>query len=126
MELLPTTVSAHAANPPPPPPPPAEEGSTRDARPAQPSSGTHKLDYLDGLRGVASLMVLAYHILLMIVPAYVMAISWPEQRQGAQFSYNGLYRLPTPAERALLFFLVDGRMAVAVFFVLSGRVLVSR
>ena len=86
----------------------------------------NKLDYLDGLRGYASFVVVVYHLMLMFAPAYVMACAWPDQRQGAAAAYNGRYRLPSAAERALMMFFMDGRMAVVIFFVLSGRVLVAR
>lgn len=130
MELQPTTVGAPAATPhhssAAVPRTTASRGSEALDAQTPPPSNHHKLDYLDGLRGVAACMVVTYHIMLMFLPSYVMALSWPEQREGAPLSYNGQYRLPSAIQRTFLFFFMDGRMAVAIFFVLSGRVLVAR
>jgi hypothetical protein len=84
-----------------------------------------KLDYLDGLRGYAALTVMIDHFLFFFMPTYFASLAWPGLTALAPQMYNGQYRLPSNAE-GLLFPFMDGQFSVAIFFVLSGRVLMVR
>lgn len=75
-----------------------------------------RLAYLDGLRGIFSLSVVAYHIFFIFLPSAVTG-----DPNTAHLSWNGehiLSRLPQ--------FLYNGNCGVCVFFVLSGFVLSCR
>lgn len=70
-----------------------------------------KLVELEALRGVAAMMVLFHHFLLVIAP----------RLHGRNFPDDPIALVRTP-----LFALVNGTAAVAIFFVLSGFVLTFR
>jgi len=70
-----------------------------------------KLLELEALRGVAAMMVLFHHFLLVIAP----------RLHGRKFPDDPIALVRTP-----LFALVNGTAAVAIFFVLSGFVLTFR
>lgn len=70
-----------------------------------------KLIELEALRGVAAMMVLLHHFLLVIAP----------RLHGRNFPDDPIALVRTP-----LFALVNGTAAVAIFFVLSGFVLTFR
>ena len=70
-----------------------------------------KLIELEALRGVAAMMVLFHHFLLVIVP----------RLHGRNFPDDPIALVRTP-----LYALVNGTAAVAIFFVLSGFVLTFR
>ena len=70
-----------------------------------------KLIELEALRGVAAMMVLFHHFLLVIVP----------RLHGRNFADDPIALVRTP-----LYALVNGTAAVAIFFVLSGFVLTFR
>ena len=84
-----------------------------------------KITYLDGLRGYAVLLVFCHHALLHFFPAYILSMLDPPSRQHASAVINGYYPTPTTWNQTLLYFFIDGKMAVSIFFTLSGRVLVS-
>jgi peptidoglycan/LPS O-acetylase OafA/YrhL len=73
--------------------------------------GRSKLIELEALRGVAAMMVLFHHFLLVIAP----------RLHGRNFPDDPIALVRTP-----LFALVNGTAAVAMFFVLSGFVLTFR
>jgi peptidoglycan/LPS O-acetylase OafA/YrhL len=73
--------------------------------------GRSKLIELEALRGVAAMMVLFHHFLLVIAP----------RLHGRNFPDDPIALVRTP-----LFALVNGTAAVAIFFVLSGFVLTFR
>ncbi len=68
---------------------------------------TRRILYLDGLRGWAALFVLFHHLLLAFAP------------DGHEAALNA-----SPVA-APLGFLADGPLAVAIFFILSGIVLMA-
>jgi peptidoglycan/LPS O-acetylase OafA/YrhL len=70
-----------------------------------------KLIELEALRGVAALMVLLHHFLLVVAP----------RLHGRQFPDDPIALVRTP-----LYALVNGTAAVSIFFVLSGFVLTFR
>jgi len=70
-----------------------------------------KLVELEALRGIAAMIVLLHHFLLLIVP----------HLHGRNFPDDPIALVRTP-----LFALVNGSAAVAIFFVLSGFVLTFR
>jgi peptidoglycan/LPS O-acetylase OafA/YrhL len=74
-------------------------------------AGHGKLIELEALRGVAAVMVLFHHFLLLVAP----------RLHGRNFPDDPLALVRTP-----LFALVNGSAAVAIFFVLSGFVLTLR
>ncbi len=74
-------------------------------------AGRGKLIELEALRGVAAMIVLFHHFLLVIAP----------RLHGRNFPDDPIALVRTP-----LFALVNGTAAVAVFFVLSGFVLTFR
>ena len=86
----------------------------------------NKLDYLDGLRGYAALTVVIDHFILFFLPSYYASVAWAGLAALAPTFYNGLYRLPSSKAENLVFPFMDGTFSVALFFVLSGRVLVAR
>jgi peptidoglycan/LPS O-acetylase OafA/YrhL len=71
--------------------------------------------YLDGLRGVAALMVMVGHLVMMVWPSLLVTEVFPVSTPAWQL---GLAASPLSA-------LWDGRLAVSVFFILSGYVLTS-
>lgn len=73
--------------------------------------GRSKLIELEALRGVAAMIVLLHHFLLVVVP----------RLHGRNFPDDAIALVRTP-----LFALVNGTAAVAIFFVLSGFVLTFR
>jgi peptidoglycan/LPS O-acetylase OafA/YrhL len=73
--------------------------------------GRSKLVELEALRGVAAMMVVFHHFLLVIAP----------RLHGRNFPDDPIALVRTP-----LFALVNGTAAVAIFFVLSGFVLTFR
>jgi peptidoglycan/LPS O-acetylase OafA/YrhL len=82
------------------------------AAPQKPGGG--RIKSLDGLRGVAALIVVFHHILL-TVPSLALAYEFTEPRQA----HDGLDLLTyTP-----LHLIWDGPAAVVIFFILSGYVL---
>jgi peptidoglycan/LPS O-acetylase OafA/YrhL len=70
-----------------------------------------KLIELEALRGIAAMMVLLHHFLLVVAP----------RLHGRKFPDDPIALVRTP-----LFALVNGTAAVAIFFVLSGFVLTFR
>lgn len=74
-------------------------------------NGSGKLAELEGLRGIAAIMVLLHHFLLLIAP----------RLHGREFPDDPFALVRTP-----LFALVNGSAAVSIFFVLSGFVLTLR
>ncbi|HUZ33913.1 MAG TPA: acyltransferase [Xanthobacteraceae bacterium] len=72
------------------------------------TTGRSKLIELEGLRGVAAMIVLFHHFLLFVAP----------RLHGRNFPDDPIALVRTP-----LFALVNGSAAVAIFFVLSGFVL---
>src|ERR1700735_4161538 len=74
-------------------------------------AGSRKLMELEALRGVAAVIVLFHHFLLIVAP----------RLHGRNFPDDPIALVRTP-----LFALVNGSAAVAVFFVLSGFVLTLR
>lgn len=74
-------------------------------------AGRSKLIELEALRGVAAVIVLFHHFLLVVAP----------RLHGRKFPDDPFALVRTP-----LFALVNGTAAVAIFFVLSGFVLTSR
>ena len=71
-------------------------------------AGSRKLMELEALRGVAAVIVLFHHFLLVVAP----------RLHGRNFPDDLIALVRTP-----LFALVNGSAAVAIFFVLSGFVL---
>ncbi len=69
-----------------------------------------RLDYIDTLRGLASLQVLLSHSML----AFFLGVAMASPSSGKLIGYLAA----TP-----LFFVIDGASAVCIFFVLSGYVL---
>lgn len=91
-------------------------------RPADPSAGAHDAKrrstaYLDGMRGVAAFLVYLGH--------HVLSAHGPDNRNiEYAFGYKGEYRLINlPFLRT---FFSGGHFSVAIFFVISGFVLVRR
>jgi len=79
----------------------------------QPGEDPHKQAHLEGLRGVAALVVVAHHYLCTFFPAAIFG-------GGARYQFeNWLYNTPLQV-------LVAGNFAVCVFFALSGYVLSYR
>jgi peptidoglycan/LPS O-acetylase OafA/YrhL len=74
-------------------------------------AGSRKLMELEALRGVAAVIVLFHHFLLVVAP----------RLHGRNFPDDPIAMVRTP-----LFALVNGSAAVAIFFVLSGFVLTFR
>src|SRR5438128_873511 len=70
-----------------------------------------KLIELEALRGIAAMMVLLHHFLLVVAP----------RLHGRQFPDDPIALVRTP-----LYALVNGTAAVSIFFVLSGFVLTFR
>jgi peptidoglycan/LPS O-acetylase OafA/YrhL len=107
----------------------ADEGpwgvTTVAVKPNKPR-GSNKLDYLDGLRGYAALTVVIDHFILFFMPSYYASVGWAGLAALAPSFYNGAYRLPSSKAESLVFPFMDGTFSVALFFVLSGRVLVAR
>lgn len=79
------------------------------------SPRSQRVDHLDGLRGVAACTVLFGHLVMMVWPATLAAELHPAGTPGWQLA---LAASPWSA-------LWDGRLAVSVFFVLSGYVLTA-
>ena len=75
------------------------------------TAGRGKLIELEALRGVAAMIVLFHHFLLIVAP----------RLHGRNFPDDPIALVRTP-----LFALVNGTAAVAIFFVLSGFVLTFR
>jgi peptidoglycan/LPS O-acetylase OafA/YrhL len=76
-----------------------------------PTSPGSKLIELEALRGIAAMMVLLHHFLLVVAP----------RLHGRQFPDDPIALVRTP-----LYALVNGTAAVSIFFVLSGFVLTFR
>ena len=74
-------------------------------------AGRSKLIELEALRGVAAMIVLFHHFLLVVAP----------RLHGRKFPDDPIALVRTP-----LYALVNGSAAVAIFFVLSGFVLTCR
>jgi len=72
-----------------------------------------QLHYLDGLRGVASLLVVVFHFLQTFLPAIVLGLA--PGRLGASVSH---WILGNPLSS-----LISGSFAVSIFFLMSGYVL---
>ena len=77
------------------------------------SGRADKIDFLDGLRGVAAFTVVCFHFLLIFYPAVLTGNPAQAHLPGALDA--ALYKVPN--------FLYNGNFAVCVFFVLSGYVL---
>lgn len=129
------TAAASSESGAPPPPPttttttPAEEAaatSTMVMVKPNTTKRANKLDYLDGLRGYAALTVVIDHFILFFMPSYYASVAWLGLAALAPSFYNGRYRLPSSKAETLVFPFMDGTFSVAIFFVLSGRVLVAR
>lgn len=89
-----------------------EQGLDQSALPKEPMRG--RIRSLDGLRGVAALIVVFHHILL-TVPSLALAYEFTEPH----YAHNWLDILTyTP-----LHLIWDGPAAVVIFFILSGYVL---
>jgi peptidoglycan/LPS O-acetylase OafA/YrhL len=78
----------------------------------------HKINYLEGIRGIAAFIVLLHHFTLGFYPAYYSM----NMAEGHMDSGNVEKMVGTSP----LNFFVNGSMAVSVFFVLSGIVLSYR
>lgn len=78
-----------------------------------PSLATHKLHYLDGLRGVAALIVVAHHLAATFYPALITA----DPRAVRLGDWEAVVAVSP------LNILLSGHLAVCLFFVLSGVVL---
>lgn len=77
-------------------------------------SNTSKVFYLDGIRGIAALVVLIHHFTLAFLPAtYTLHTDDAHWRPGWEIAYG----------RSVFSVFSDGNFAVCVFFVLSGYVL---
>lgn len=87
----------------------APPAARQDARPVRARLVGERLDHLDGLRGLAALIVVLFHLLSALVPGMV-----PEQHPGAHWIAY------TPVAIAW-----NGSFAVLVFFVLSGFVVTA-
>src|SRR5579859_5537778 len=75
---------------------------------------TNKIQYLEGIRGVAAMMVVFHHFFLAFYPAYYF---------GGEPSVSHLGSLELDYWRSPLSFLTNGDFMVCIFFVLSGHVL---
>lgn len=74
---------------------------------------TERIDYLDGLRGIAALIVVIFHLLTDFYPAIIVPVLTLVHTTDFE-----MYLRNTP-----LNILFDGPFAVCIFFVLSGYVL---
>lgn len=72
-----------------------------------------KVFYLDGIRGLAALCVVAHHFLLGFYPAYYNGDLSASHTNGFEVAYG----------RSVFSFLSNGHFCVCIFFVLSGLVL---
>ena len=81
----------------------------------QTSNNQQRAAHLDGLRGCASVMVLLGHLAMMVWPATLVAETYPAGTPDWQLT---LAASPLSA-------IWDGRLAVSIFFVLSGYVLTA-
>ncbi len=79
---------------------------------------SHKIKYLEGIRGIAAFIVLLHHFGLGFYPAYYSM----NMNEGHMDGGNVEKMVGT----SLLNFFVNGSMAVSIFFVLSGIVLSYR
>lgn len=106
--------------------PPGEQDERREEReviaedplytePAPPPPGFAKIEYLDGLRGLASVWVFMQHLM----PAYTLGGHEFGFGQDGQSDHDKFIQLPV----VRLFFGNGGNAAVVIFFVLSGYVL---
>jgi len=75
---------------------------------------TNKLLYLEGLRGIAAIMVAVHHFLLAFYPSYFF---------GGDLSMTHTNGLELAYFRSPLSFITNGEFMVAIFFILSGYVL---
>lgn len=87
----------------------------RETMTTETSSSQQRVAYLDGLRGLAACMVLFGHLLMMVWPSLLTAETYPVATPAWQ---HALAASPLSA-------LWDGRLAVDIFFVLSGYVLTA-
>ena len=76
--------------------------------------GMRKIDYLNGLRGVAAFQVVFHHFILAFYPALFFGGEWRNHLPAG---------MEDAASRSVLTVLWDGNFAVCIFFVLSGFVL---
>ena len=73
-----------------------------------------KIEYLNGLRGIAALEVVFHHFILAFYPALFFGGTWVNHMAAGREDF---------ASRSVLSVLWDGNFAVCIFFVLSGFVL---
>lgn len=90
-------------------------GHDVDSKATPPPNSRDKIRCLDGLRGIACLLVFNYHFLWPWTPSIM--LGWGAAPPGAPEPYWGLHQLP------IVCLLTRGRPMVAIFFAISGYVL---